>query len=152
MHKIKEIALYVIPEYYLPYEYRGEKYEVNSLSHNLNVLGSIPNDSENLHKKVIRKTTLYSGVSILLSALCAILGIITFSFARYLKLARICIYLIPVLLAVFIITLFIDKMITKRILQNRYDKKRVLLKEFFEEKNIDPSSKKDFLNLFKGGE
>ncbi len=150
MHKINKIELYIVPEYYLEYKYKHEKYEVSSFAYNLEVMGTIPNDSENLRRRVLKKTANYPLFSIFVSLLAVALGVYTL-FARYLKLAWINILAVPVVFVVFLITFFMDKILTKRILLKRYNLKRVKLKEFLSKANAGSSKKDEFLNSFEGG-
>lgn len=152
MHKIDDIELCIVPEYVLKFEYKNEKFEVSSFAYDLNIVGSIPNDSENLYKQVMQKTAKYPIVSISISAVFALLGFITFTIARYIALAWVCIFAIPVMLVVFASTFFIDKIVTKNILTKRYNLKRTKLQEFFKSRNIDPTLTSEFLNSFEGGE
>ena len=152
MHCINQIELYIVPEYFLEYEYKNVKYEVCSYAYDLDIRGTIPNDSENLFRQVALKTAKYPLVSIALSALCAVFALLTHSFFRYKDLGWINIFVIPIMLIVFVSTFLIDKILTKRILTKRYNIKKHRLAEFLANNNIDFSNEKEFLNSFKGGE
>ena len=152
MHCINQIELYIVPEYFLEYEYKNVKYEVCSYAYDLDIRGTIPNDSENLFRQVALKTAKYPLVSIALSALCAVFALLTHSFFRYKDLGWINIFVIPIMLIVFVSTFLIDKILTKRILTKRYNIKKHRLTEFLANNNIDFSNEKEFLNSFKGGE
>ena len=152
MHKIEDIELCIVPEYVLKFTYKNEQFEVSSFAYDLNIVGNIPNDSENLYNQVTQKTAKYPIVSIVVSALAALFGFITSRFVRLLDLYVINAFLIPVVLIVFGSTFFIDKILTRRILTKRHAIKREKLKEFFKNNGVDPSGVSEFTNSFEGGE
>ena len=152
MHKIEDIELCIVPEYVLKFTYKNEQFEVSSFAYDLNIVGNIPNDSENLYNQVTQKTAKYPIVSIVVSALAALFGFITSKFVRLLDLYVINAFLIPVVLIVFGSTFFIDKILTRRILTKRHAIKREKLKEFFKNNGVDPSGVSEFTNSFEGGE
>ena len=150
MHKINQIDLYVVPKYVLKYDYNGSKYEVTSNTYDLNIVGTIPNDSENLYKQVVARTAKYPLVSITVSVLCAIFAIINLLGLRLLNLSWVTLTLIPIILFVFGSTYFINKIVTKSILQKRYNYKKQKLKEFLGENTLS-AEQKEFVNSFEGG-
>lgn len=149
MHKITEIELFIVPEYYLSYEYKNEKFEVTSFGYDLNIMGTMPDDSEKLFHYVTAKTAFYPITSIIVSGLGAIFGLIHYKFLRYSSLIGVDIMLILIMGVVFASTFFIDKIITKSILTKRYNAKKLKLKEFLN--NNSPTNTIDFLNSFEGG-
>ena len=151
MHTINKIELYVVPEYYLEYRYKGEKCEVSSFAYDFEIMGYIPNDSENLHRQVLKKTANYPLFSIFVSLLAVAFGLYALLFSRKLVLAWISFIAIPVVFVVFLVTFRIDKILTRRMLLKRYNLKKERLKEFLKNANTGSSKKDEFLNSFEGG-
>ena len=150
MHKINQIDLFIVPKYVLKYEYNGNKYEISSNAYDLNIVGTIPNDSENLYKQVMSKTAKYPIVSIGVSVACLLFAIINLLELRLYDLSWVTLALIPVVLIVFGSTFLIDKILTKSILQKRYNIKKQKLKEFLSDNTLN-SEQKEFINSFEGG-
>lgn len=145
MHKINQIDLYIVPEYVLKYKYNNKNYEVESFAYDISVVGTMPNDSENLRALVLKKTAKYPIVSISVSLLGIIFAIIHMTTNRLYDLVVVDFVLIPVMLLVFLSTFFIDKLLTKSILTKRYNRKKQKLKEFFQENKVmNLSQKEDF--------
>ena len=151
MHTINKIELYVVPEYYLEYRYKGEKCEVSSFAYDFEIMGYIPNDSENLHRQVLKKTANYPLFSIFVSLLAVAFGLYALLFSRKLVLAWISFIVIPVVFVVFLVTFRIDKILTRRMLLKRYNLKKERLKEFLKNANTGSSKKDEFLSSFEGG-
>ena len=151
MHTINKIELYVVPEYYLEYRYKGEKCEVSSFAYNFEIMGYIPNDSENLHRQVLKKTANYPLFSIFVSLLAVAFGLYALLFSRKLVLVWISFIAIPVVFVVFLVTFRIDKILTRRMLLKRYNLKKERLKEFLKNANTGSSKKDEFLSSFEGG-
>ena len=151
MHTINKIELYVVPEYYLEYRYKGEKCEVSSFAYDFEIMGYIPNDSENLHRQVLKKTANYPLFSIFVSLLAVAFGLYALLFSRKLVLAWISFIAIPVVFVVFLVTFRIDKILTRRMLLKRYNLKKERLKEFLKNTNTGSSKKDEFLSSFEGG-
>ena len=151
MHTINKIELYVVPEYYLEYRYKGEKCEVSSFAYNFEIMGYIPNDSENLRRQVLKKTANYPLFSIFVSLLSVAFGLYALLFSRKLVLAWISFIAIPVVFVVFLVTFRIDKILTRRMLLKRYNHKKERLKEFLKNANTGSSKKDEFLSSFEGG-
>lgn len=150
MHKINQIDLFVVPKYVLKYEYNGSNYEVSSNAYDLNIVGTIPNDSENLYKEVMLKTAKYPLVSITVSVLCTIFAIINLLELRLLNLSWVTLCLVPIVLIVFASTFFVNNILTKSILQKRYNLKKQKLKEFLGENTLN-TEQKEFVDSFEGG-
>ena len=151
MHTINKIELYVVPEYYLEYRYKGEKCEVSSFAYDFEIMGYIPNDSENLRRQVLKKTANYPLFSIFVSLLSVAFGLYALLFSRKLVLAWISFIAIPVVFVVFLVTFRIDKILTRRMLLKRYNHKKERLKEFLKNANTGSSKKDEFLSSFEGG-
>ena len=147
MHTISSIELYIVPEYYLQYKYQNENYEVSSFAYNLNILGTIPNSSKELNKVVLKKTRVFSLISMIFSLLCIIFALVSLGFARYSKLAKINFVAIPVMLFVFALTFLIDRTLTKNILRERYDFKKQEMTYFLKKHSRDYSNKDEILSL-----
>lgn len=128
---IKKIDLYIVPQYSLEYEYKGQKHTIVSFAYNSEMMTGSP--YKNLSKKLKKQSIIAKSISYGFCAFAVVFALIHLLFIRSQMLSYFDFGLAGLSAIVFFVTHFISKKIIIKTKKKHFEKRREYLTNYFSE-------------------
>ncbi|MBE7074964.1 MAG: hypothetical protein E7376_03200 [Clostridiales bacterium] len=151
VHKISNLQILAVPEYYLEYTYKNQKYKLSSFAHELNIFGNIPK-SNNFKKEKECKLKPLSLSTIVITTAMIVFALYNLLINKSIKLVSVTAIFFAVSIAILVLSLIISYYVTKKMNNKYFEEKKTAFITFAKKQNIQLTTEdENHLGLLKGG-